>query len=244
MNAQRVLIVEDDQDLARLLCMHLQDLGFEVHQERDGLKGCQQAIVGGWALMILDISLPTLDGLEICKRVRSQPPYLPILMLTARSSEIDRVVGLEIGADDYLTKPFSVRELLARVKAILRRSEAMRSEQRSLPALIIHRDLVIDTRKRFVSCRGDIIHLTPKEFDLLLLMATHPGQVYTRAELLDLVWGAGYEGFEHTINSHINRLRSKIEIDANRPEYIVTLWGVGYKISDTPSRATTGEPHD
>lgn len=241
MDAQRVLIVEDDQDLAQLLRMHLQDIGLEVYQERDGLKGCQLAISGGWALMILDISLPSLDGLEICKRVRSHPPYLPILMLTARSSEIDRVVGLEIGADDYLIKPFSVPELLARVKAILRRADAMRSEQILLPAIITHRDLMIDTRKRSVTCRGELVHLTPKEYDLLLLLSTHPGHVYTRAELLDIVWGAGYEGFEHTINSHINRLRSKIEKDPNHPEYIVTLWGVGYKFSDAIVRAETGD---
>jgi DNA-binding response OmpR family regulator len=177
--------------------------------------------------------LPGLDGLEICRRLRRKPPYVPILMLTAKSSETDRVVGLEIGADDYVTKPFSIPELLARVKAILRRVEELSEDAREIvPAVIQTGDLVIDPAKRNATIEGRSLDLTAKEFDLLLHFARNPGKVYTRSQLLDMVWGYGHDGYEHTVNSHINRLRAKIENDSPHPDYILTVWGVGYKFAE------------
>jgi DNA-binding response OmpR family regulator len=171
-----------------------------------------------------------MDGLEICREVRANASYTPILMLTCRTSELDRVLGLEIGADDYLTKPFSLRELMARIKALFRRIDALESEHTSeVPEIVRVRELKIEPSKREVTLRGTLIDLTAKEFDLLYQFAKHPGRVYTRSELLDLVWGYAYKGYEHTVNSHINRLRAKIEEDQNQPKYIITVWGVGYK---------------
>ena len=183
-------------------------------------------------LTILDVMLPRLDGLEICPQIRSLPSYTPILMLTAKSSEIDRVLGLEVGADDYLTKPFSVRELLARVKALFRRSEAFRDKTQDLQKTIRAEGLYIDVEKRKVTVGGSPRDLTAKEFDLLLQFALHPGRVYTRTQLLDAVWGYGHDGYEHTVNSHINRLRAKIEKDSAKPDFILTVWGVGYKFCE------------
>jgi DNA-binding response OmpR family regulator len=177
--------------------------------------------------------LPGLDGMEICRRLRRKPPYVPILMLTAKSSEMDRVVGLEIGADDYVSKPFSIPELLARVKAIFRRVEELSEGAReAVPDIIRAGDLVIDPVGRKATLKGRTLDLTAKEFDLLLHFAGNPGKVYTRSQLLDMVWGYGHDGYEHTVNSHINRLRSKIEKDSAHPEYILTVWGVGYKFAE------------
>jgi DNA-binding response OmpR family regulator len=159
--------------------------------------------------------------------------YVPILMLTAKSSEMDRVVGLEIGADDYVTKPFSIPELLARVKAILRRvDELSESGQESVPAIIQAGNLIVDAAGRKATLKDQILDQTAKEFDLLLHFAGNPGKVYTRSQLLDFVWGYGHDGYEHTVNSHINRLRAKIEKDSAHPEYILTVWGVGYKFAE------------
>jgi DNA-binding response OmpR family regulator len=177
--------------------------------------------------------LPGMDGLEICRRLRGETDYVPILMLTAKASEIDRIVGLELGADDYLTKPFSVRELVARVKAIFRRVSAVRAQTDAQDSPFITLGaLVIETEKRKVTLDGEPITLTAKEYDLLHHFASHPGRVYTRAQLLDQVWGYGYEGYEHTVNSHINRLRGKIESDPANPRYVLTVWGVGYRFAE------------
>jgi two-component system, OmpR family, alkaline phosphatase synthesis response regulator PhoP len=184
--------------------------------------------------------LPGVDGLDICQQLRTRPNYTPILMLTAKSTELDRVVGLEMGADDYLIKPFSIQELLARVKALFRRMEALQSQAASGGQETIQAgDLTIEVPKRQVTLRGQAVSLTGKEFDLLLQFAQHPGRVYTRAHLLDLVWGYGHEGYEHTVNSHINRLRAKIERDPRHPRYVLTVWGIGYKFTDraTPTEA-------
>ncbi len=187
----------------------------------------------GHDLIILDIMLPGIDGLEICRRVRARSDYTPILMLTARSSEVDRVLGLELGADDYLTKPFSILELVARVKALFRRMEALQSTDADSGQAPIHfSELSIEPDKRSVLVRGEPITLTAKEFDLLLHFARQPGRVFTRGQLLDSVWGYGHEGYEHTVNSHINRLRSKIEEDPAAPRYILTVWGVGYRFAE------------
>jgi len=228
-----VLIVEDDQDIAHLVALHLKDIDCEVETVADGKAGLERAQDGEHDLIILDLMLPGIDGLEICRRVRSHSDYTPILMLTARTSEFDRVLGLELGADDYLTKPFSVLELVARVKALFRRMEAMGSQEALAEKEPIRlADIAIEPDKRSVEVRGEAVQLTAKEFDLLLHFARYPGRVFTRAQLLDQVWGYGHEGYEHTVNSHINRLRSKIELDPAQPRYILTVWGIGYRFSE------------
>jgi DNA-binding response OmpR family regulator len=232
--SKKILIIEDNQDIAHLLESHLRDLAFEVDLSFDGIAGLARADSGNYDLVILDLMLPGLDGMEICQRLRRKSSYVPILMLTAKSSEMDRVVGLEVGADDYVTKPFSIRELLARVKAIFRRvDELTDGAKEDLPAVIQTGGLVIDPIKRSAHIAGRTVDLTAKEFDLLLHFARNPGKVYTRSQLLDIVWGYGHEGYEHTVNSHINRLRAKIEEDPAHPEYVLTVWGVGYKFIDS-----------
>jgi DNA-binding response OmpR family regulator len=231
---RRMLVVEDDRDIAGLVEMHLRDLGAEVTLAHDGNRALELASKRDFDLIILDLGLPGIDGLEIAKRLRAKTDYTPILMLTARSSEVDRIVGLELGADDYLTKPFNIRELIARVKALLRRVDALsaKSDAAEAQSRITIADLAIDAGKRKVTLRGEEVDLTAKEFDLLLQFARNPGRVYTRAQLLDLVWGYGHDGYEHTVNSHINRLRAKIEPDQAHPSWILTVWGVGYKFRD------------
>jgi DNA-binding response OmpR family regulator len=232
--SRRILVIEDDKDIAHLLELHLRDTGYEASLAHDGNAGIDQALSKPYDLIILDLILPEVDGLEICRHVRAGSVYTPILMLTATSSELDRVLGLEIGADDYLTKPFSFRELLARVKALFRRFEVLKAYASREPQKMIHAaDLVLDVEKRKVMLQGKPVLLTAKEFDLLLQFANHPGRVYTRSQLLELVWGYRYEGYEHTVNSHINRLRAKIEKDPAKPCYILTVWGIGYKFSDS-----------
>ncbi len=231
---RRILLVEDEQDIAELAALHLSDVCDEVTIASDGHEGLRLATTQDWALIVLDLRLPGPDGLEICRTVRRDRPYQPILMLTSKSSELDRVLGLETGADDYLTKPFSVLELAARARAILRRVEALSqppaaSEETSKE--ITAGAINIDPSRREVLLRGKSIDLTAREFDLLEFLARHPGRVFRRADLLDSVWGYGHEGYEHTVNSHINRLRAKIERIPSQPEMIVTVWGVGYKFS-------------
>ena len=231
--AKKILIIEDNQDLAHLLEGHLRDLAYQVDLSFDGLSGLAKADTCNYDLIILDLMLPELDGIEVCRRLRRKKSFVPILILTAKSSEMDRVVGLEIGADDYVTKPFSIRELLARVKAILRRVEELTDGAKEIvPAVFQFGDIVIDPSKRSTTLEGRSIDLTAKEFDLLLHFAHNPGKVYTRSELLDRVWGYGHKGYEHTVNSHINRLRAKIEKDPAHPAYILTVWGVGYKFTE------------
>jgi DNA-binding response OmpR family regulator len=230
---QKILIIEDDREIAHLVEIHLKDAGYEAVAAYDGDTGFHFALSKSFDLIILDILLPGMDGLEVCRRVRAAPVYTPILMLTSRSAEIDRVLGLEIGADDYLIKPFSIRELLARVKALLRREHAFHEGSGETMKVIREGGLVINPEKRSVTLNQKTVTLTAKEFDLLLHFARHPGRVYTRSELLALVWGYGYDGYEHTVNSHINRLRSKIEVDPAHPRYILSVRGVGYKFSDT-----------
>jgi DNA-binding response OmpR family regulator len=227
-----ILVVEDDRDIANLVRLHLQDSGYTVDLAYDGRTGLARADAKPYDLLILDLMLPGLEGLEVCRQLRARPRYMPILMLTAKSSELDRVLGLEMGADDYLTKPFSIRELLARVKAILRRSEVLASQAAEGSATVEAGDLFIDMDKRMVTVKSKTVELTPREFDLLAYFARHPGRVYSRAQLLNQVWGYGHEGYEHTVNTHINRLRTKIEEDPARPRYILTVWGVGYKFSE------------
>ena len=231
-DARRILVVEDDSDLRRLLALHLKDLGLDVRQAADGLTGLDLAMTTAPELIVLDLKLPGMDGLEVCRRVRQTRDYIPILMLTSRASETDRVVGLEMGADDYLTKPFSVAEFLARVKAMFRRGDAMKIPREEPPEVLTAGELRIDRVKRQVTLNGEPVALTVKEFDLLALFASEPGRVFTRENLLDGVWGGGYHGYEHTVNTHINRLRGKIEKDPAHPRYLQTVWGVGYRLAE------------
>jgi DNA-binding response OmpR family regulator len=230
---RRVLVVEDDRDIAQLVRLHLADLGCEVDLAYDGAAGLARAQAQAFDLVILDVMLPGMDGLDICKRLRAGAGYLPILMTTSKASELDRVLGLELGADDYLTKPFSVGELMARVKAIFRRVDAMAaSAVKPAPAALSAGELSIDLDRRVVTLAGRPVDLTAKEFDLLAHFAAHPGRVFNRAQLLDKVWGYSNIGYEHTVNSHINRLRAKIEQDPAKPRYILTVWSVGYKFAE------------
>jgi len=233
MTKRRILVVEDEQDIAELVALHLNDLCDEVVVAGDGHEGLRLATSDDWALICLDLRLPGPDGLEICRTVRRERPYQPILMLTSKSAELDRVLGLETGADDYLTKPFSVLELVARVRAILRRVDNLRSLPADQPKAdeIVAGEMTIDPSRREVMLEGHSVELTAREFDLLEHFVRHPGHVFRRADLLDKVWGYGHEGYEHTVNSHINRLRAKIERDPSKPERIVTVWGVGYKFA-------------
>ncbi|MGU7779192.1 winged helix-turn-helix domain-containing protein [Burkholderia sp. PU8-34] len=233
--SRNVLVIEDDNDIAQLVRMQLAGLACETIVVNDGRAGLAEALAKPYNLVILDLMLPGIDGLEICRRLRAERRYTPILMLTARSTELDRVLGLEMGADDYLAKPFSVLELVARVKAIFRIVDMLANPASGERTLIESKDLKIDVEKREVTVRGASIMLTAKEFQLLLHFALNPGRVYTRGQLLDQVWGYSHSGYEHTVNSHINRLRAKIEIDPNSPEYIQTVWGVGYKFRNASS---------
>jgi DNA-binding response OmpR family regulator len=222
-----ILVIEDDPDISGLVEIHLTDAGYRVALESNGSSGLERALGQKLDLVILDLMLPGMDGLEICRRLRTEKPELPILMLTARTTELDRVLGLEMGADDYLTKPFSVRELVARVKAIFRRMEvfdtAPETDRLDLGPMLI------DAASRRVVVDGEPVDLTAREFDLLIFFARNPGRVFTRGQLLDKVWGYTHEGYEHTVNTHINRLRRKLESDPSQPRFILTVWGVGYR---------------
>lgn len=228
------LIIEDDPTLAELVKLHLRDIGCSADIADDGVTGLEMFKQGDYALVVLDIMVPRKDGLSVCRDIRRLPGYVPILMLTAKSTELDRVRGLETGADDYLTKPFSVRELVARVKALLRRVDALSPETSggAENEVIERGNMRITVQKRQVIVDGKDITLTAKEFDLLVHFARNPGQVFNRVQLLDQVWGYHHEGYEHTVNSHMNRLRAKIESDPAKPEYILTVWGVGYKFAE------------
>lgn len=227
---QRILVIEDERDIADLIDLHLRDLDYAVTVARDGNAGLRQATSQRWDMIILDLRLPGIDGLEVCRQIRRKSQYVPILMLTSKSSELDRVVGLEVGADDYVTKPFSVLELKARVRAMLRRSQLPETARDRSPPTVKVGNLTIDPATRHATVRDEAVELTAREFDLLLHFANNPGRVFKRTQLLDSVWGYGHAGYEHTVNSHINRLRAKIENDPTHPELIVTVWGVGYKM--------------
>jgi DNA-binding response OmpR family regulator len=224
----RLLVVEDERDIAELVAMHLAELPAQVTQVHDGAAGLRLATEQHWDAIVLDLRLPGLGGLDVCRELRAQGKHTPILMLTARGSELDRVLGLELGADDYLSKPFSVLELRARIKALLRRSMAT-----AVPAPEVARveagGLAIDREQRRVRLDGELLTLTAREFDLLWHFVQHPGRVFTRSELLADVWGYGHDGYDHTVNSHINRLRSKLGDEREQARFIHTVWGVGYR---------------
>ena len=230
---RRILVVEDQKDIAELIALHVRDLGHEVDTIHDGRAAFEAARSGRYDMMILDVMLPGRDGMDIVRSLRMEREAIPVLMLTARSSELDRVLGLELGADDYLTKPFSIPELQARVKALLRRLDmgAQRGAA-AAPERIVAGGLTLDAASREASLDGRPLPLTSKEFDLLLHFARHPGRVFTRAQLLDAVWSTTFEGYEHNVNTHINRLRAKLEADPAEPRYVLTVRGVGYRFND------------
>jgi len=234
--SEAALIVEDDEAIRELIRVNLSEVGLEYDYAADGKEGLSKASSGDYAVIILDLMLPELGGIEVCRQVRTFDKDTPILILTARNTEIDRVLGLELGADDYLAKPFVVAELIARIKALLRRSRRTKEllEQRggegsaAETAVLDFGDLVIDLAKRKVARSGEVVVLSPIEFDLLVFLASNPGVVYNRGRLLSEVWGYESEAYESNVNAHINRLRHKLEADPRDPKYVKTSRGVGY----------------
>jgi DNA-binding response OmpR family regulator len=226
--------VEDEPDIARLVQTHLGDIGCDADIAGNGAAAQRFLEKNDYQLVILDLMLPDTDGLTLCRNIRAAGDYIPILMLTAKTTELDRVLGLEVGADDYLTKPFSIPELLARIKALFRRVEVLSKQESTKQSEenVSFGGLQIDVEKRQVQLDGREVDLTVREFELLLFFARHPGRVFSRIQLLDKVWGYNHDGYEHTVNSHINRLRAKIEEDPSNPAYILTVWGVGYKFAE------------
>lgn len=227
----KILIVEDELDIATLIQVHLTELDLESEICGDGTQALKMAIQGDYQLVMLDVMLPGINGLDICRALRSAKPLQSILMLTSRTSETDRVLGLELGADDYMNKPFSVRELQARVRTQLRRVHALKTNAAAPESRISIGELMIDLNRHQVTFKNVEIELTSTEFDLLSFLGKHPDQVFSRAQLLDSVWGYHHSGYEHTVNSHINRLRNKLELDSADPQIIQTVWGVGYKFN-------------
>lgn len=234
-----ILVAEDQADIRDLIALNLRHAGYAVTPVADGRAALEAQAERGSDLLILDLMMPGLDGLEVCKALRARGRATPILMLTAKSTELDRVLGLELGADDYLTKPFSMAELLARVKALLRRADLMRqsaqSQAQGAGSVLRNGEIEIAVVRREVRVRAQPVELTALEFELLLYFAQHPGHVFSRAQLLDAVWGYSHEGYEHTVTTHINRLRAKLEADPMRPTVILTVRGAGYKMRDAPA---------
>ena len=235
--AHTILLAEDQADIRDLIAMNLRSAGYEVTAVGDGRAALARQIEQPAELLILDLMMPGLDGLEVCKALRARRHSAPILMLTAKSTELDRVLGLELGADDYLTKPFSLAELMARVKALLRRADLLHQAQANAGAAgstIRNGELEIHPGRRSVRWGGTTIDCTAREFDLLLHFAQHPGHVFSRSQLLASVWGYTHDGYEHTVTTHINRLRAKLEADPMQPALILTVRGAGYKLRDAP----------
>ncbi|HMW56184.1 MAG TPA: response regulator transcription factor [Accumulibacter sp.] len=231
---EQLLLVEDDDAIAAALRLHLEEAGYRLHRESDGLQAMAAIDHQRWDMVLLDLMLPGADGWDVCRHLRAQHPDVPVIMLSARSAEAHRVLGLELGADDYLAKPFSMLELVARVRALLRRIEQLRSSPAPASELRFG-PFRLDTLRRELLRGAEAVPLTLREFDLLYFLVRHPGRTFNRGELLQRVWGAAFDGYEHTVNSHINRLRTKIEEDPRDPRRIVTVWGVGYRFEETPA---------
>ncbi len=226
-----ILLVEDDPEITKLLKLHFDSQAYLITSCLNGEEAIKKIEDNKFDLVILDITLPGINGMELCKIIRENDAAIPIMMLTSHSEETDKVLALELGADDYVTKPFGILELMARTKALLRRGKNPAIENNDTK-VITFKDLVIDAGKRRASLKGERLDLTPKEFDLLLLLSSNPGKTYSRNELLEIIWGVAFEGYEHTITSHINRLRIKIEPNLHKPQYILTSWGTGYRFSE------------
>jgi DNA-binding response OmpR family regulator len=231
---EHLLLVEDDDAIALALRLHLEAAGYRLHREADGRLAMGAIDRQRWDMVLLDLMLPGADGWEVCRHLRTRHADVPVIMLSARSAEAHRVLGLELGADDYLAKPFSMLELVARVRALLRRIEQLRSSAVTAQQFRFGAFL-LDTVRRELRRGEAVVALTLREFDLLHFLLRHPGRPFSRNELLQRVWGAGFDGYEHTVNSHINRLRTKVEDDPRDPHRIVTVWGVGYRLDTDPA---------
>ncbi len=231
-SAKRILIIEDDALIVDLVCIHLRTFPAHLFTANTGRGGLEQLNHHSVDLCILDVMLPDMNGVDICRQIRQRDNFTPILMLTAKAQEADKVAGLEAGADDYLTKPFGIQELMARVRAMFRRSDLGQATPSVAPSIITHQALRIHTTDRIVTINDNRVELTPKEFDLLVVLAQNPGKSYSRKELLHLVWDYHTVGYEHTVTAHVNRLRNKIEPDFAQPTYILTAWGVGYRFAE------------
>jgi len=222
-----VLIIEDEPEIVEVISTHLQDEEFDVSHDGDGVSGLVSALNNEWDLLLIDRKLPRLDGIEICQKVRQYNSQVPIILVSAKSSESERIEGLNVGADDYISKPFSVLEMVARIHAVFRRVDAPKYNPHQDRIVVC--DIVLDKRTHEVVVSGKVISLTPREFDLLACFTEAPGRVFKRQDLLETVWGYNHSGYLHTVNTHINRLRCKLEKDPANPVYIKTVWGVGYK---------------
>lgn len=234
---QRILVVDDEESIVTLLQFNLEQAGFQVETAYNGKDALQKASEHTFDLIVLDLMLPEMDGIEVCKQLRLNKVLTPIVMLTAKDDEFDKVLGLELGADDYMTKPFSPREVVARVRAILRRigqTEAASKEERKEEKLIKIGDVEILPEKYEVYYQKQLIELTPKEFELLLYLAKHKGRVLTRDQLLNAVWDYEFVGDTRIVDVHISHLREKIEPNTKKPIYIKTIRGLGYKLEESP----------
>src|SRR5437588_5491180 len=228
-----LLVIEDDEKILEAISEYFSRAGYSVQTAEDGLSGVQAALNDRPDAIVLDLMLPKMDGLAVCRELREKAPYIPILMLTAKDDVVDKVLGLEMGADDYITKPFSLRELEARIKSVLRRvRKSASTDGGGDDAPITRGKLRIDPSKREVMVGDRHVELTPKEFDLLRLFASNPGRVFPRKYLLEKIWDYSYEGYDRTIDSHINRLRAKVEDNPENPQMVLTVWGIGYKFCD------------
>lgn len=228
---EHLLLVEDDDAIASALLLHLEEAGYRMHREADGLRAMAAIDRQRWDMVLLDLMLPGADGWDVCRHLRARHANVPVIMLSARSAEAHRVLGLELGADDYLAKPFSMLELVARVRALLRRIEQLRAAPAATLNLTFG-PFRLDAVRRELVRGATVVPLTLREFDLLHFLVRHPGRAFGRGELLQRVWGAAFDGFEHTVNSHINRLRTKLEDNPRDPRRIVTVWGVGYRFDE------------
>jgi len=229
---KNILLVEDDPEIIALLKENLGYEDFELTVAKDGDSGLEKARRGDFGIVLMDWMLPEMSGLDVVKAMHDENIFTPVIMITARHDELDKVEGLEAGCDDYITKPFSIKELVARMNAVIRRSASGTVDDTASLPMINLGELSIDFEKRIVTVRGEEVQLTATEFNLLALLARQPGRVYSRKQLLDIVWDYSFEGYENTVNTHVNRLRSKIELNPNKPQYVLTVWGVGYKFSD------------
>jgi DNA-binding response OmpR family regulator len=229
---KNILLVEDDVEAAKLLQLYFNTQFYSLTCCGNGSDAIAKLAESQFDLIILDIALPDMNGLEICTHLRENGYTIPIIMLTARGKESDKVLALDLGADDYVTKPFGALEFMSRINALLRRSEQAHIEVNDQKQEIRFKELVIDFDKRKATLRGKRLDLTQKEFDLLMLLAGHPGRTFNRHEILEFIWGETFEGYANTITTHINRLRNKLEVDINNPEYILTSWGIGYRFSE------------
>ncbi len=240
-NAPRpILLIEDDDDIAAMLSLNLRSEGFEVLRGASAEQGLAMLETVTPQLLLLDLMLPGRDGLHVCRTVRARGDYLPIIILSAKSGEAHRVLGLELGADDYIAKPFSTPELVARIHAVLRRMDAAEQRAAERAGVIRSGGFSIDPVAREARLHDRPLVLTHKEFDLLTFFARHEGRAFRRSELLDRVWGHAHDGYEHTVNSHINRLRAKIEADPGRPRHLLTVWGTGYRFTGAGFDAMAG----